>query len=418
LEGDRIGHDPPDDPRVSARHPLRLVAPIMRVRPALGVLVSVCILVVAGFLVFVGLTSSIDTQPMLLIPSILGLVIGLFLCLRVPGNNIGLVVLVAVLSFTLLNTYDLIQEWSVANGHLLLAMVASMSGTAAFGGVLLTLLVLLPIWFPDGVAIKRWSRWVARVGMAFLAIAILGSVFSEQMCVVWAVEGGDACDRYFTNPWGIPGLDGSALEVLYVGLYLLAFPSVVALVMRWRRSTGVERAQLKWFSLVVVLFIVGFLVTVMDESLIDTDFANWVAALTLGGVWLSIGVAVAKYRLYDIDRVISRGLGYVLIVGLLGLVYGFGAVWLPTRVVGEQQPIFVAASTLAVAALFTPVRKRILHRVDRRFYRSKYDAEEVAARFAEQLKAEIDLERLPGYWMSAVVEIVQPSSIGAWVRSS
>jgi hypothetical protein len=387
----------------------------MRFRPVFGVGISVAILAVAGFLIFVGSTSTVSTQPISLIPSLLGVAVGLFLCIKVPDNNIGLVVLVADLSFSLLGTHTLVQDWGVANGHPLLAMAASTSGAVAFGGVLITLLVLLPIWFPDGVAINGWSRWVARIAMIFMSAALFGAVFSGRVCVVSAGEGDD-CARYVTNPWGITGFDGSFFEVFYMGLYLLAFPAMIAVVMRWRRSSGVVRAQLKWFSLAAVLFIVGFLVTVANESFIDTDLAAWASALALSGVWVSIGVAVAKYRLYDIEKVISRGLGYALVVGVLGLVYSLGAIWLPTRLIGQQHPIFVAGSTLAVAALFNPVRSRILRWADRRFYRSRYDAEEVAAGFSDLLREELDLDRLPESLKSVAVETMQPSSVGVWVR--
>lgn len=393
----------------------------MRIRPLIGGALSLGILAVTGFLIFVGLTTSVNTLPMLLIPSLLGLAIGLFLCIRVPDNNIGLVVLVAVQSLSVLNAYELVQDWGVVNGHPILAMIASMSGTFAFGAAL-TSLVLLSIWFPDGVAINRWSGWVARTAIILIS-ASLFAVFSAQVCVVAADTGND-CSLYVTNPWGISGFDGSLIEVLYVGLYLLAIPSVVAVVLRWRRSSGVERAQLKWFGLsagvfivgVFLVTIVGFLFTIINQSLIGPDLAAWAFALTLSGVWVSIGFAVAKYRLYDIDRVISRGLGYVLVVGILGLIYAFGAVWLPTRLVGEQHPMFVAGSTLAIAGLFKPVRSRALRWIDSRFYRAHYDADAIATRFSATLRAELDLDQLSEGLTSVAVETLHPASASIWIR--
>ncbi len=374
-------------------------------------------LAVSGSLIFVGLTSSVDTQPITLIPSLLGLAVGLFLSIRVPANNIGLVVLVAVLSFSLLGAYSLVQDWGVSNDHMVLATVASIGGTVAFGGVFTTLLILLPIWFPDGAAINRWSRWVARIAIVLLSTAIWGAMFSGRVCVAWAGNG-DTCARYVTSPWGIAAVDGTYFESAYLGLFLLAIPAIVAVVLRWRRSNGDERMQLKWFSFASVLFIVGFLITVANDSLIDTDLATLASALGLSGLWLSIGVAVAKYRLYDIDRVISRSLSYTIVVALLGLVYSLGAIWLPTQLVGQQNSLFVAGSTLAVAALFNPVRNRIIHGVDQRFYRARYDADQVISEFSNVLRDEVDQERLVERWRSVVVETMQPSSIGVWVRDS
>ncbi len=388
----------------------------MRVRPLIAIVLALGILAIWAFLTFVGLTTAVDTQPVLAIPALLGLTVGLFLGFRVPGNNVGPVVLAAVLGFSLLNAYRIVQDWSIEHDRLVLAMTASMGGTIAFGVVLTTLLVLLPIWFPDGVAINGWSRWVARIALLLVSAAVFGALFSERVCVV--SESGDTCFRYTVNPWGIPGLDGSIGESLYVGLTLLAIPALASVVLRWRRSRGIERAQLKWFSLAAVLFIIGFLGSISNESSIGTDLSDFLLSLALSGVWISIGIAVTRYRLYDIDKVISRTLGYLLVVGLLGLVYAFGAVWLPARLIDEQHPLFVAATTLAVAALFKPLRTRVLGWVDRRFYRSRYDSEAVTTRLSTTLMTDHDLSQLPGVWTDAVVEALHPSSVGVWVKGS
>lgn len=385
----------------------------MRIRLGLGIVVSLAIAAVNGFLIYVALTTDLNTQSVVLIPGFLGLAIGLYLCIRVPDNNIGLVVLVAVLSMSLLSTSSLVSDWGVAHGYATLAIVASIGSTVAFGGVTVTLLVLLPIWFPDGVAIARWARWTARIGVACAVIPALGAIFTESVCVGNLV---DSCSRYEVNPWGIPGFDGSVLETLYIVVFLLGIPAMIAVVLRWRRSRGVERAQLKWFSFAAVLFIVGFLVIGTNNSLIGTAPADVMAAAALTGVWLSIGFAVAKYHLYDIDKVISRGLGYTLVVGVLAFVYVVGAVWLPSLLIDQQHPIFVAGSTLAVAALFRPVRRRILRLVDRRFYRSRYNAEIITADFSDRLKTGLDVEELPRDWMDVVTETLKPASVGVWIR--
>ncbi len=131
---------------------------------------------------------------------------------------------------------------------------------------------------------------------------------------------------------------------------------------------------------------------------------------------LAIAVAVFRYRLFEIDRIISRTVGYVLVIGLLVVVYAAGAAWLPTRLGGES-PLFVAGSTLAVAALFNPVRRRLLHWVDRKFYRTRYDAERVVDGFVASLKDRTDLNGLADEWVTAVTETMRPASIGIWVRS-
>ena len=387
----------------------------MRIRPLVGVLLSLGILVISAFLIYVGLTSSAHTQPMFLIPAVLGVIVGLFLCVRVPDNNIGLVVLVGTMSILLLDAYSLVREWAVANDHLLLATIASMSGTVAFGGFLTGLVVLLPIWFPDGVAINRWSRWVARLSLFFLSLAVFGALFAEQVCLVSPPDS-DGCLRYVPNPWGIPGFNGSQLETSYLALSLLAIPAVISLVLRWHRSTGVERAQLKWFSLTAALLIVVVMTTIVDQSLIESDAAAWVSATALCGVWVSIGFAVTKYRLYDIDRIISRGLGYILVVGILAVVYTVGAVWLPTKLVSQQSPIFVAGATLAVVGMFKPLRARTLRWVDRIFYRTRYDSDQITSGFSATLRAEYDLDQVCEGWTTAVIAALHPSATGIWLK--
>ena len=132
---------------------------------------------------------------------------------------------------------------------------------------------------------------------------------------------------------------------------------------------------------------------------------------------VSVVVAITRFRLYDIDRIISRTIGYTVVVVLLGAVYTLGAVWLPTRLLGRQPPVFVAASTLMVAALFNRVRRPILAWIDRRFYRSHYNAEQVIDSFARQLRNETDTARLREQLLIAVSETLQPATIGVWVNT-
>ena len=127
-------------------------------------------------------------------------------------------------------------------------------------------------------------------------------------------------------------------------------------------------------------------------------------------------MAILKHRLYDIDRIISRTVGYALVAGLLALVYVSIAVWLPTTVTDAQSPIFVAGATLLAAALFNPLRKRVLRMVDRRFHRSRYDSEEVFANFASRLREQVDMDRLTDDWLGVVIKTMGPRTAGIWMR--
>jgi hypothetical protein len=149
-----------------------------------------------------------------------------------------------------------------------------------------------------------------------------------------------------------------------------------------------------------------------NEALANAIFAVFV--LVLVG---SIAMAVLRYRLYDFDRIMSRTVSYALLVLILGSVYAAGAVWLPTRLAGGESPLFVAGSTLAVAALFSPVRRRVMGWVDRRFNRSGYDAQRVADAFAIRLRDQVDADRLVGDWAEVVTGTLEPSVVGVWVRA-
>ena len=192
--------------------------------------------------------------------------------------------------------------------------------------------------------------------------------------------------------------------------------AVVGAVMRFRRSIGIERQQMKVFAGALSISIVG-----MALNLILYEIGNEPAANALFAIWVlvlvsSIAVAVLRYRLYDFDRVVSRTVSYALLVLILGAVYVAGAVWLPTRIVGEQSPLFVAGSTLAVAALFTPVRRRVMTWVDRRFYRSRYQLERVMDDFSSHLQDQVDPDRMASDWVILVTDTLRPTTAGVWVR--
>lgn len=144
---------------------------------------------------------------------------------------------------------------------------------------------------------------------------------------------------------------------------------------------------------------------------------NLAGVILLVGSPIAIGVAITKYRLYEIDRLISRTLSYALIVGLLAVVFSVGAVGLPT-LLEVDQPLFVAGSTLAVAALFDPLRRRIHSWVDRRFNRSRYDTQVVMDRFSATLNDQVEADALIEDWLGVVIETMRPGAISIWMRDS
>jgi hypothetical protein len=194
-----------------------------------------------------------------------------------------------------------------------------------------------------------------------------------------------------------------------------------AVVVRFAKSSGPERLQLKWFVTAAVLVVAA----IIPLSLAPQIGLNPAAAsaavsalkvvfcLTLVCLYAAIAIAVLKYRLYDIDRVLSRTLAYAIVTGVLAGVYA-GLVLLATQVFGVHTPVAVAGATLAAAALFSPVRHRVQRRVDRRFNRARYDADQIVAAFAARLKDAVDLDGVCGDLARAVQVALEPAHISVW----
>jgi hypothetical protein len=264
----------------------------------------------------------------------------------------------------------------------------------------------LLLLYPDGhLPSRRWRP------VLWLAVTLLALTFVTSSIYVDP-------EARLPNPVGVPGLsptiESLSFPIFAVGEYLLLLLGVLSLVARYRRGEGVERQQVKvliWVGAVAVVFFV--VVGNLDlpgwmSPIFNLTFTTFVAA--------SITLAILRYRLYDLDRLVSRTVSYALVAGLLAAVYAFGAVWLPSHVVGGQTPLFVAGSTLAVAALFNPLRRRVMTWVDRRFNRSRYDLEQTVEEFARKLRDQTDTDRLAGDWAEVVAGTLEPAALGVWVR--
>lgn len=381
----------------------------MRLRPLVGVVLFLTSVGVAAFMSFVELTSTVDTEPIYFLPLLLGAAVGLVLCIKAPDNNTGVLISVATLGLAGLGSGDVVWTWALDRDFELLAVVASLVNDTSWLVLFVSVLVLLPIWFPNGRANSWWSKWAARAAVGASLVAAASFWLAEEVCVRWL---GEVCVQYAENPLGINGNDGLWAEPLLFVPIAMIIPAIVAAVVRRRRSVGVERQQLKWFGLAVTLMVVGFALS-FDVFGLPKAINDLLSSLALSGVWVSIGLAVLKYRLYDIDRIISRTFSYAIVVALL-----VGAVALLATVVGTQfdSPLLVAATTLGVAAVFNPLRRRIQTIVDRRFNRSKYDAERVMDGFAASLRDQPDSSQVVDGWAAVVSETMRPSSMGVWVR--
>lgn len=278
---------------------------------------------------------------------------------------------------------------------------------------------LLIAWFPTGrVVSPRWL-WLQWSYFAVIAADFFLYAFSGEVCDVYDddIEG---CIEWVRNPIGIPGVPnpefGSISGPLFAVVGVLFVAAVISLIVRFRRSDGAERQQLKWFLSAGTLVVFSFLLESIISGVGITPVPFWVDVLSTVGVVLlplSLLVAIFRYRLYDIDRIISRTVTYTVVVALLA-----GAVALVATVVSTRfdDPLVVAATTLGVAAVFNPLRRRVQRVIDRRFNRSRYDAERVMDGFATSLRDEVDEDAVVEGWQGVVVETMHPSSVGVWVK--
>jgi hypothetical protein len=211
-----------------------------------------------------------------------------------------------------------------------------------------------------------------------------------------------------------------------VAFFLAVFGSVVSLIVRFRRAQEVERQQLKWLSYAAVLVGLAVLLQIVltavwGETTLTTSLSNAAVTGSLVCVPVAVGIAILRYRLYDIDRLISRTLVYLLLTVVLGLGYAgvvLGLGQLFGGVTGNPPSWAIAGATLGVAALFQPARRRIQQAVDRRFNRRKYNAAKTIEAFSNRLREEVDLDTLSGELLTVVDQTMQPTAASLWLRPS
>jgi len=288
-------------------------------------------------------------------------------------------------------------------------------------GLLATYVFLL---FPNGrLTSRRWRplAWLSGVVIVSVSIGVMLSPETLDM------------PRGIRNPFGLeaaPWVTTVAYAILPL-LPLCMFASAVSLVLRYRRSKGDERQQIKWIafaaSLVALTYLIAMVASFVHPSEAWTTVGSvwWLNLLTIAALLsfvtipIAVGFAVLKYRLYDIDLIINRTLVYGSLTVTLVALY-FGGIVVLQRVfvllTGQQSTLAVVASTLLIAALFTPLRQRIQSFIDRRFYRSKYDAAKTLEAFSVQLRDETDLDALSDDLVGVVRETMQPAYVSLWLR--
>ena len=278
----------------------------------------------------------------------------------------------------------------------------------------LGLCVFVVLLFPAGRLPSRRWRPVAWAAGAGLAGWVLSNVFAPTIITA---------DSPVPNPVGVTGTPGRIFTAMAgASTVLLAATGLAAglsLVFRYRRAQAAERAQLRWLVYSGALIVVAFLAETLAEKVVGpgeaaTNLQNALGSGAAALIPVAIGVAVLRYRLYDIDRIISRTVAYAIVTGLLVGVYA-GLVLLATHVLKVHGPVAVAVATLAAAALFTPVRRWVQSRVDRRFNRVRYDADQIAAAFAARLKDTVDLSSVRDDLTGIVSRALEPAHVSVWI---
>jgi hypothetical protein len=347
-------------------------------------------------------------------------VVGALIVSHRPENPIGWIFCAAALFQGLsisgyeYATYTLI----VKPGSLPLGAEASWLAQWIWAPGLGLILVFLPLLFPDGRPPSRRWRPVAWLGGLSIVLN-----FVSAAIFLWPERG-----PALVGPEG-PAEEGTS-HTMFVVVEFAAFPmlllaglgAVVSLFLRFRRASETERQQIKWFAFASVLtFAFVFVWNALldaEGALLQASFAV-LSVLLVPAIPVATGIAILRYRLYDIDRLVNRTLVYAALTGTLVVVYVGGVVLLQTlfrTLAGGESTLAVVASTVAIAAMFNPLRRRIQESTDRRFYRKRYDATKTLEAFGARLRDEVDLDTLASDLTGVVRKTMQPAHASIWLR--
>jgi hypothetical protein len=342
--------------------------------------------------------------------------LGALIIARAPGNRVGWLLMITALGGVIPATMileNLPAPTHLTPGLFLLVWLEGWSWIPVIFPIL-----LIPLYFPTGhPPSPRWN-WVSRLAIGMGLFFILVGLFFEPIAPLngaWSLP----------NPIGFIPVDvvnGPPMIVWGFGLITVVISGVVSLYVRYRRAQEVERQQIKWLLYAGALFAAVYVLAVFPAN--ESDFsvlANLLFVASILAMPAAIAVAILRYRLYDIDVIIRRTLQYTLLTGLLALVY-FGSVLLLQSLVQtltgqSHSPIGVVISTLGLAALFNPLRRRIQAFIDRRFYRRKYDAEQTLEAFTASLRQEVDLDEISQNLLAVTIDAIQPERASLWLQA-
>jgi hypothetical protein len=341
-------------------------------------------------------------------------VVGALIASHRPENPIGWIFLAEGFLYGLLSAGDEYAIYALlANpGALPLGAAASWLGQWIWVPGLGLSLVFLPLLFPDGHPPSHRWRPVAWLGGLSIVLAVVSS-----MILLWP-ERGPALVTGDQSPSHAHVVNVLIVFIAVPMLYVAGLGAVISLLVRYRRARGDERQQIKWFASAAALSLVWIIVFGQSTRGLPEAIVALSSLLVIPSVPIATGIAILRYRLYDIDRIINRTLVYGTLTVALILVYIGIVVLLQAlfrTVIGSESQLAVVASTLAIAALFVPLRRRVQGFVDRRFYRRKYDARKTLEAFSAKLRDETDLKALNNQLVGVVRETMQPAHVSLWL---
>lgn len=340
--------------------------------------------------------------------------IGVVVARREPRNPIGWLLLGASLAMTLGTVgpqYGYL-DYTMHHGRLPLGPVAVLLSQAwVYSFMMLPLIILL---FPDGRAGSLW-RWPLRAYLGAIVVYVAGTINVAIVALTLRRpidSGGNLVGS--SHPRGSATWFGPVQGAITVFFAVFCIAAVLGQIRSFRNARGERREQLKWLGVGGASAIVALLTTIIWTGA-PAFVGNVVLPVTLTALPASIGIGILKYRLYEIDRLVSRTFAYAILTGLLVGTF-IGLIALTTNILALSDRVGVAASTLAAAALFNPLRKRIQHLVDRRFNRARYDADATVAAFSARLRDAVEIDAIRAELLDTIYRAVEPTHASVWIK--
>lgn len=375
----------------------------MRAPARWAVLVWVLLMLLAAVIWLTLSWESIDAAAGVMGAAVCSVVVGGILTLRVSSNSVGPLALVAGSAWVIYlfgNVYARASlQGSSLPGDYIFAWAGAWTGALFAIGVSALILV-----FPTGRPVGWWK------------VVAIGPIAGTVSTLIGAIAMWGLPLSMLVNTELVSQAAGYAfVDAGFITGFVSAIPATLSLVARFRRAGSVERQQVKWLLMATSLLAITYVLAVTTDDSNETFW--WILSGALAAIPIAILFAVLRYRLYQIDRIVSRTVSYTLVIGLLAAVF-LGAVTLLTSILPDESDLATAASTLAVVGLFNPVRRRVQDWVERRFNRSRYDAQRVMDQFAGSLQGEVDPGEVVEGWVGVVSETMQPTLVAVWTKDT